>query len=368
MRIAYVSLHWARTKNSGVGKKIQSQLEAWRGMGHEARVFMHASTGEPASMLIEAEVIPYESRGKIRTELNRIRAASQLVKAVEGFKPDIIYLRYGIYVYPAHRLMGIAPVIEEINTNDLTQHEDLGGLYSLYNRFTRGLFLRRVRGLVAVSRELEVSPAFAVYRKPTRVIANGIDLDSFTPLPAPSNETPRLVFIGSPGYLWHGVDKLVDFARRFNDVQLDIVGYDALLEYEPLPPNLTLHGYLSSEEYLTVLARADVAVSSLALHRIQLDEASTLKSRECLALGLPLVVAYADTDLDEARFDFLLKIPNKEDNIQTHGEAIREFAYRMRGVRADRAMLKARIDLTRKEEIRLKFFEEIVKDANAKHA
>ncbi|MCC6569443.1 MAG: glycosyltransferase, partial [Anaerolineales bacterium] len=348
------------TKNSGVGKKIANQLEVWRRAGHEARMFMHASTGEPAVPLIEAHVIPYESRGKIVTELNRIRAARQLVNAVSAFKPDIIYLRYGIYVYPAHRLMKIAPVIEEINTNDLTQHEDLGGIYSLYNRLTRGIFLRLVRGLVTVSRELEVSPAFAFYRKPTRVIANGIELDSFKPLPAPSNESPRLVFIGSPGYIWHGVDKLVDFARRFSDVQLDIVGYDALPEFEPLPRNLTLHGYLSSEQYLKVLARADVAISSLALHRIQLNEASTLKSRECLALGLPLVVAYTDTDLDDAGFDFLLKIPNKEDNIQTHGEAIREFAYRMRGVRADRAALKDRIDSTRKEELRLKFFEEII--------
>ena len=141
-------------------------------------------------------------------------------------------------------------------------------------------------------------------------------------------------------------------------MHLDIVGYDSLQEFEPLPSNLTLHGYLSSDEYLKVLARADVAISSLALHRIQLDEASTLKSRECLALGLPLVVAYVDTDLDEAGFDFLLKIPNKEDNIQTHGEAIREFAYRMRGVRADRTALKDRIDAARKEELRLKFFEE----------
>ncbi len=365
MRIAYVSLHWARTKNSGVGKKMQSQLETWRGMGHEARLFMHASTGEPAERLIEAHVIPYESRGKIFTEINRIRAASRLVDAVKKFKPDLIYLRYGIYVYPAHKLMRIAPAIEEINTNDLTQHEDLGGMYSLYNRLTRGIFLRLVRGLVAVSRELEFSPAFAVYRKPTRVIANGIELDSFQPLPAPSNETPRLVFIGSPGFIWHGVDKLVDFARRFSDVRLDIIGYDSLPDFEPLPKNLTLHGYLSSDEYVKVLARADVAISSLALHRIQLDEASTLKSRECLALGLPLVVAYTDTDLDDAGFDFLLKIPNKEDNIQTHGEVIREFAYRMRGVRADRALLETRIDSKQKEIIRLKFFEEIL---NSPHA
>jgi glycosyltransferase involved in cell wall biosynthesis len=313
--------------------------------------------------LIEADVFPYEVRGKLQTEINRMRAARRLVDAVAAFKPDIIYLRYGIYVYPAHRLVTIAPTVEEINTNDLTQHEDLGGIYSLYNRFTRGLFLRRVRGLVAVSRELEVSPAFTPYSKPVCTIANGIDLDAFTPLPAPNNTIPRLVFIGSPGYPWHGVDKLVDFARRFPDLQLDIIGYDVLPGFEPLPANLTLHGYLSAEGYQSVLARADVAISSLALHRIGLEEASTLKSRECLALGIPLVVAYRDTDLGDLDVDFVLKIPNKEDNIQTHGEAIRAFAYRMRGLRADRSALEPRIDALRKERARLEFFDQILRQA-----
>jgi hypothetical protein len=360
MRIAYVSLHWPRTRNTGVGKKIQSQLAAWKARGHEAQLFMHTSRHEPAYDLIEAQVFPYEPRGKLQTEINRSRAAQELVKAVAAYRPDIIYLRYGIYVYPAHQLMSIAPVIEEINTNDLTQHEDLGGLYSLYNRLTRGLFLRRVLGLVTVSRELEASPAFASYRKQTRTIANGIDLDSFPQLPAPANQTPRLVFIGSPGYVWHGIDKLVDFARRYGDLQLDIVGYDKLPEFEPLPDNLKLHGYLSSDEYKKVLAGADVAISSLALHRIQLEEASPLKSRECLALGLPLVLAYQDTDLGDAEYDFLLKIPNKADNIQTYGEAIRAFAHRMRGCRADRVILARCISSTSKEARRLEFFSEII--------
>ena len=363
MRIAYVSLHWSRTRSTGVGKKIQSQIATWRSMGHEARLFMHASGHEPGSDLIEGDVFRFVVRGKFQTEINRSRAAKEMVKAVEVYQPNIIYLRYGIYVYPAHRLMTIAPVIEEINTNDLTQHEDLGEIYSLYNSLTRGIFLRRVRGLVTVSRELEISPAFASYRKPTRTIANGIDLDSFPSLPAPANETPRLVFIGSPGYIWHGVDKLVEFAIRFPDLQIDIVGYDRLSEFEPLPANLNLHGYLSSREYQKVLAGADVAISSLALHCILLEEASTLKSRECLAFGLPLVLAYRDTDLDDLACDFLLKIPNKEDNILTHGGAIREFAYRMRGCRADRAILEQRIDSARKEAARLEFFAEILRKA-----
>ena len=360
MRIAYVSLHWPRTRNSGVGKKIESQVAVWNARGHEAHLFMHTSRYEPESDLIEGDYFFYKTSSKVKTEINRIVAVRRMLESIRRFHPDLIYLRYSIYVYPAHHLMDIAPVVEEINTNDLTQHEGLGGIYSLYNRLTRGIFLRRVRGLITVSQELATSSAFAPYRKQTRVIANGCELNDFPELSAPSNKIPRLVFIGNPGYPWHGVDKLVDLACRFSDIHIDIVGYDQLPGFERLPDNLTLHGYLSKQGYQQVLARADAAVSSLALHRVQLDEASPLKSRECLAFGLPLVLAYMDTDLDHTACDFLLKIPNKEDNIQTHAQSIHDFAYRMRGRRADREVLKRYIDSNQKEAMRLSFFDELL--------
>ncbi len=41
MRIAYVSLHWPRTVESGVGKKIIQQKSAWQKAGHEVQFFMH---------------------------------------------------------------------------------------------------------------------------------------------------------------------------------------------------------------------------------------------------------------------------------------------------------------------------------------
>ncbi|HSL29022.1 MAG TPA: glycosyltransferase [Anaerolineales bacterium] len=360
MRIAYVSLHWPRTRHSGVGKKIQSHISTWQRMGHETRLFMHTSASEPSSELIEADYFFYAGSGRVGTEIHRVRAAKQMLHAVRSFQPDIIFLRYGMYVYPAHRLAEIAPVVEEINTNDLSQHEELGLVYSLYNRFTRGIFLRRVHGLVVVSHELAASKAFASFRKPTEVIANGIELDAIQPLPAPRNETPHLVFIATPGYFWHGVDKLLTLARLHGDLTIHVVGYDIPEQATSLPPNVYFHGYLNSDAYVSLLGKSDVAISTLALHRKAMQEASPLKTRECLAYGLPTVIAYTDTDLDRVDFDFLLKIPNKEDNIQAHAHAIREFAYRMRGCRADRDSLRPLIDARQKEAARLAFFEKLL--------
>jgi len=359
MRIASISLHWPRTKDSGVGKKLNQQIRLWKAGGHEARLFMHTSRYAPPSDLIPAEVVSYDLAGMLATELNRAKAAQELVTAVQEYHPDVIYLRLAMYVYPVHQLISIAPVVGEINTNDIEQHKELGTVLSLYNRLTRSILLKRVNGLVSVSKELSKDALYAAYHKPMRVISNGIDLSVFSPLDAPNNQTPRMVFIGTPGYSWHGIDKLVELARAFPDLHVDIVGYDKLPEYKVLPSNLTLHGYLNADSYREVMAGCDLAISTLALHRKGMEEACPLKTRECLAYGLPMVLPYEDTDLKDLDVDFLLRIPNKEDNIQTHGQAIHDFAYRMRGRRVQRDLIFS-IDQVAKEVERIRFFEEIV--------
>ena len=359
MRIASISLHWPRSKDSGVGKKLDQQIRLWQASGHEARLFMHTSRYAPLSALIPADVIQYDLAGKLDTERNRARAARELVASVRKFQPDVIYLRLSMYVYPIHQLADIAPVVGEINTNDVEQHKDLGTTLSVYNHLTRGILLKRVSGLVSVSEELARDQTYVAFEKPIRVISNGINLKDFLPLDAPNNQTPRVVFIGTPGYSWHGVDKLVELTRNFSDLNVDIVGYDSLPEYEPLPPNLTLHGYLSVDHYRKVMANCDIAISTLALYRKGMEEASPLKTRECLAYGLPMVLPYIDTDLKGLDVDFLLEIPNKEDNIQTHAHVIREFSYRMRGRRVERSLITS-IDQVSKEAERIRFFEELL--------
>jgi hypothetical protein len=363
MRIAYVSLHWPRTITSGVGKKMSDQLQIWRELGHEAQLFMHTHPYPDQKLLLPAQVIEYQTvpgiRGKIKTETNRIDAISRLIKAVEAYRPDVIYLRSGMYAYPLHKLFQVAPVVMEINSNDVSEHRHLGIVYYFYNRLTRNIDLSRAAGLVSVSRELLSLPVFNRYGKLTRVIANGIDLSRVMELPAPNNSRPRLVFIGTPGYPWHGVEKLAMLANSFPDLMIDVIGYDTLGAAASMT-NVVLHGYLTSQSYQQIIGGADVAIGSLALHRNNLNEASPLKTRECLAYGLPSILPYIDTDLDEVISDTLLKIPNQEDNVLNYGRAIYDFAYRMRGRRIDRQLIGPLIDMHAKETKRIDFFEEII--------
>lgn len=363
-RIAYLSLHWPRSLESGVGRKISQQVSIWRDAGHEVRFFMHTHPYPDSQKMVEGSYYRYwyggGAMGLLRTEASRSAALTRMIRDVMEFRPNIIYLRWGMYAVPLGRLSQIAPLVIEINTNDVLQHQGLGKPYYYYNLLTRSIILRSSVGFICVSKELAHEHHFVKYNKPTIVIGNGYDLTGVQPFSAPQNNIPRMVFIGSPDNIWHGVDKLVPFARSFPDIHVDVIGYDRITGHGELPGNLHLHGYLHSAVYKDLLRCADAAFGSLALHRIGLNEASTLKTRETLAYGIPLVLSYRDTDLDGLDCDFLLQIPNREDNLVSNGKAVHDFAYRMQGVRVDRQIVAPRIDARIKERERLAFLKSFI--------
>ncbi len=215
-----------------------------------------------------------------------------------------------MYVHPVRRLFRIAPVVVEINTNDIREHQLLGAARSLYNRLTRGIILGGASGHVFATNELMVLPDFSKFHKPGIVITNGIDLRETPLYPAPNNTPPRLVFIGTPGMAWHGVDKLVDLAKDFPDLAIDIVGLDETDTITGIPDNLTLHGFLEGAAYEAVLARADAAIGTLSLHVKGMQEAATLKIRDCAARGIPCILPYEDPDFTGMDSRLILQIPN----------------------------------------------------------
>jgi hypothetical protein len=364
MRIAYVSLHWPRTIHSGVGKKITAQLNAWQAAGHDVRLFMHTHTIDQPSDLLPCVFETYQQHsgliGKIRSEINRSHALSRLIHQAAAWKPDCIYMRFNVYAFPLQRLFRAAPVILEVVTNDVCQHATLGKGYSLYNRLTRSIALKRCTGLVCISQELAASPEFTRYNKPTIVVGDGIDLSLYHALPAPQNSQPHLVFIGSPGNAWHGVEKLFPLAQHSPDMIIDVIGYDQIPGVDDMPANIHLHGYLSGEEYRLILAQADAAVSSLSLHTISMEESSPLKTRECAALGIPLILPYRDTDLDPIEHPCILRIPNRPDNLITHARIIEQFVKAVKGKRLDGAAVRTAIDSREKEQRRLQFIQQIL--------
>ncbi len=368
MKIAYVTINvTAKIMNGGVGAKIKRQISLWKEMGHSVKIFV--LTPEIISFpdseqfvfkpLIETFFLKF-----LTQEISRSQTLSHMISMVKAYQPDIVYLRFGLYTFPLHTLFRIAPVLMEVNSNDLNEYRTRGPFFYWLNRLTRGIVFSLSSGLVPVTEEL--ADINAEYGKPICVVSNGINLDAYTPLPAPKNRTPVLTVVGSPGMVWHGVDKLFSLARQFPDLTLNIIGYRKDDFSEVIPPNLSIHGYLGQNEIREILANTDVVFGTLALHRNNMEEGSVLKVREALAYGIPVIIAHKDADLVGLNSACFLFLPNTEDNVVSHADAIRDFAYNSMGRRVERELIAPRIDQRLKEEARLAFFQKILEASKHK--
>ena len=362
MHIAYIALYLRNhLLRGGVGQKALTQIRLWKENGHEAKLFLITPDSIEFQDISLSSYKIYNRPPLLRVllrEVSRTRAMIQLVKQVREYKPDIIYLRYGLYCYPLHHLSSFAPLIIELNTNDFIEYDNQGKFNGIYNRLTRNILLRPAAGFTPVSYEIAEMPENTYFNKPYQVLANGIDVKQYPILPPPSNLSPIISFVGSPASSWHGVEKIFPLAKRYQDLRFDVVGYSAE-DIGIIPPeNIRFYGFQSQSKVYEILSKADLALGSLALHRNKMNESSSLKVREALACGLPVVLASKDTDLDlnNAGFDFILRIPNRETNIEESADQIYQFAYQMIGKRADRKLVAPLIDQSVKETSRLSFF------------
>lgn len=355
VRIAYV-LHWNGGPESGVFKKVLSQINQWKSFGHEVRLFVLTKSAchphwQAVSAEVQVSVYPYENL------VVRIRQLNERTRDVLKWNPDIVYTRFEPYSCAMDTVRRHKPTVLEINSDDVIEYRKRGFFRRAYNQLTRGWTLASCSGMVFVTNELAQSPHYA-FGVPFVVIGNGISLRDIPILSPANNAHPRLVFIGTPRQPWHGVDKLVFLAKRFPNWHFDLIGVDADDVGREIPNNVQLHGILTKEKYQPIMAQADVAIGTLALHRKLLNESSALKVREYLAYGLPVIMASKDVDFPTSA-PFLLELPNTEDNIASHIEAIESFVKFWMGKRVSRNDI-AHLDISVKEKKRIEFFTKII--------
>ena len=108
---------------------------------------------------------------------------------------------------------------------------------------------------------------------------------------------------------WHGYDRMIQGLHLFQtdhpeiEVHLHIVGegphLDKIIELvksEKCENLLTFWGRREGRELDEIFSKCQLGISSLGLHRIGLQEAQPLKSREYIARGLPLLQSSCASD------------------------------------------------------------------------
>ncbi|WP_059049273.1 glycosyltransferase [Paenibacillus senegalimassiliensis] len=374
MKIAYL-IHWNEGPESGVFKKVVAQVSAWRMQGHEVSLFLFSrKTVKPWAMAetVGISVVCETYSGR----WGRMARFKALLERLRSWQPDVIYHRFDLYYIKLPSLLRAIPSVLEINTNDVAElaleRRGMGLLRYAYHRMTRGWVLGAAGGLVFVSRELAEAKVFRRYARNAIVIGNGIELAQFAPQSGGPCEqsvaskvsgqaSMRLVFIGSPGQPWQGLEEIARWARMKPEWRFDIIGpgKDEQDQFEKeRPANLFFHGVLTRSAYQPLLDQADLAIGTMALYEKGMEEASPLKVREYLANGLPVISAYKETDFPQ-QVPFILELPNEPGSTVVHLKEIEQFAARWKGKRVARALVQ-HLDTSVKEAVRVAYMERVI--------
>ncbi len=319
MKIAYIiTSDISRFRGSTL--KVKNQVDTWRNAGHHVEVFARVPDFEEA--LLEAN--------KFRKPTSFFKSILgkdiSFIQAVDNYAPDILYIRQSFPNRTYFLLQRKYHNVIEIVNDDIDEykyffylHRNISSTIKLIATFLlRGKFFSLATGLIAGTEELAGKRRFSRFGKQFEVIPNSVMLKSNSEDILKKNQkknldkSVQLFFIGSPGFTWHGIDKIERLADLLGpDYLFHIVGLEGIDK-----ENVHFHGYMKEPEYNEILSQCHICISTFALHRKNQHECTTIKFCEYLKKGFPVIVPYKETTLIiNGKPDWVLELPNREDVI-----------------------------------------------------
>lgn len=363
MKIAYI-IDWNIISDSGVLNKVTAKIALWESEGHEVHLCIVSNNTKkefiPKNIshvsVFEQPEMKWFLHPTLKRYLGRSQAFLHLFDYIKALHVDVIYFRQTRWYFPMDRIFKCAPTIMEVNSDDLSEKRLSGSkLNEIVSSFGNKRLSKMMKGVVGVTNELT-----ALYKNEnirSITISNGIKVNNDVPGYVKQSR-PQLIFVGSPGQKWHGIEKVYEMAKRLPDFTFHVVGIEntAAANYQ----NLIFHGYLNAEKLNKLYEIMDVGIGTLSLYVKKMSEACPLKVREYLSYGIPVILGYHDVDVADELF--ALNIGNYENNVVDHIDKIREFVNIFYGKRIDKALINPLIDIKLKEKRRLAFLQEFVKN------
>lgn len=140
---------------------------------------------------------------------------------------------------------------------------------------------------------------------------NGIEIDSIPEKKEKNNKEIVLIGVANISW-WHGFDRIIKGIKKYTGkekIKFNIIGegpeknnLQKLTNSLGLEKQVIFQGIKSGEKLNKEFDQSDMGISSIGMHRINIKTASTLKSREYCARGIPFILGYEDKDFKEKKF------------------------------------------------------------------
>lgn len=309
-------LHYDARVMLGVSKKIDMQLHELRKYASVEEICIKLKT---KSMVINAlAVLPFMSLSWDYEE------AYKRIKEV-----DFIYVRSISYDYITYRFVKWVKknnknckIVVEIPTYPLRAEcfQSIQGIV-LYPK----QIWNRMRMAKYIDRYVVYTNVEYAYGVKTIYTQNGIDVDSIKPISGEVNNGDIILIAVAYMQKYHGYDRLLNGLASYysnnpsRKVFVKLIGDGPELEtYRDIVANSNLSSYVSFEGNKTgkdldeAYDQADLAVGSLGGYRIGINLFSSLKTREYLAKGLPIISGAPIDVLVEKGREYCLEFPNDD--------------------------------------------------------
>lgn len=308
MKVVHLTV--ARRLTSGQARQLRFEYDAARGI-NDAQWITIAYQDSPATEPFMRR-IPVFFRGMFLRNLWLWIVALKLSRRYDFVLMRHITFDPFVFIFAPfiHNRVSIhhAKEVEELR---LVAPGWKGVAASCLENWTGGFAVRRARMVVGVTAEIaEYEREKRAAERKIAVYPNGIDVES-VPLLADKRVPGEVhaAFICGKFSSWHGLDKLIAAVDAAADgsakisLTIHLIGslsdkqLREIAETSARRAVFRAYGLLNEDDYRPILEKCDFGVTSLALERKNLREASTLKVREMLACGLPVYSGHEDVAL-----------------------------------------------------------------------
>ncbi len=315
----YTTWDFSNENMDGIAKKINNESSAFQKAGFQVSL-TYFKSGHA-----------FVNNGNSQIDLGAVgisrkfKANCLFANYLKTHSFDAYYIRYGFSDFGFFKSLknikqhGNAKVIVEIPTYPYDSELKSNFPYRIILLFD---ILLRKRLLKYVDYIATYSLDKFIYQIPTINISNGIDISSIRP--AKQLKFPNsLNLIAVAGLaFWHGYDRMLEGIGQYyqnngkRSIYFHIVGegkeiekYKQIINKYNIGHRVLLYGAKYGNELDNIYDKADIAVMSLGIHRLGIERASSLKSKEYLAKGLPIITACDIDTFENKNYDFVLRFP-----------------------------------------------------------
>ena len=341
MKLLYLTTwDFKNEESDGVCKKINDQINVFRQRGLTVD-FIYVKDHD---VIYEVDGVA-KSVGKVGN-IKKTAAYIKMFSAIKHAQYDWVYNRFGLFDTFYYRVLkrlkkNGARLILELPSYPYEEHKNMGFLYWAIYKWDK-CYISRIKNVV--ERIVTYSSDDEIFGIKTFRSGNGIDLSKYQ-VAEGEYKPGKLSIMGVALFqAYHGYERIINGLKKYYengnsdyDIRITLIGegpekenYVSLVNKLNLNDRVSILPGMSREELDAVYDENDMTLATFGAYKVDyFDKLSSLKTRESLAKGLPIITG-AQIDVLNEDYPYVCEFPNDDSTIDF--KVITDFFEKVKGL------------------------------------